>query len=216
MSSPAKRGPGRPRAMPEAEYRDAVLAAARHAFASNGMQASIESIAKDAGVSRRSIYETFGDKQELFRQVVLDLGKRANDVMKVEMQDVTEVNPLEWIRSGFSWFFAFLSQYPEARALAALATQEGYETTSFLVQRYTQAFSARQEAGFAQEGIKEIDQANAALLAMFGAMVEGLVNFDWPKHRPDNDVLVELLTQFTAGGLRRVIDKAPHLFRDLN
>lgn len=63
MSSGEDRKPGRP---VDPAKRDAIIAAAAHAFFKQGYAAStIEGIAADAGVSKVTIYNHFGDKRAL-------------------------------------------------------------------------------------------------------------------------------------------------------
>ena len=57
-----------------APARDAVLDAARRQFLAEGLRrTSVESIAREAGVSRPTIYAHFADKAEIFRTIVTEL-----------------------------------------------------------------------------------------------------------------------------------------------
>lgn len=61
-------GPGRPKDM---EKRAAILAAAKALFISNAFAGtSMDAIASDAGVSKLTVYSHFGDKDNLFREVI--------------------------------------------------------------------------------------------------------------------------------------------------
>jgi TetR/AcrR family transcriptional repressor of mexJK operon len=61
-------GPGRPKDM---EKRAAILAAAKALFVSNAFAGtSMDAIAADAGVSKLTVYSHFGDKDNLFREVI--------------------------------------------------------------------------------------------------------------------------------------------------
>ena len=61
-------GPGRPKDM---EKRAAILAAAKALFISNAFAGtSMDAIAADAGVSKLTVYSHFGDKDNLFREVI--------------------------------------------------------------------------------------------------------------------------------------------------
>jgi AcrR family transcriptional regulator len=65
-------GPARPRGL-DARKRAAILGAGRHVFASLGyLGASIDAIARQAGVSTRTIYKHFSSKQQLFAAVLAD------------------------------------------------------------------------------------------------------------------------------------------------
>lgn len=59
--------PGRP---PDPKKRSAVLESARKLFLRDGYDASLEAIALSAGVSRQTIYNLFGSKDELFVAVL--------------------------------------------------------------------------------------------------------------------------------------------------
>ena len=61
-------GPGRPKDM---EKRAAILAAAKALFIRNAFAGtSMDAIAADAGVSKLTVYSHFGDKDNLFREVI--------------------------------------------------------------------------------------------------------------------------------------------------
>ncbi len=61
-------GPGRPKDM---EKRAAILAAAKSLFVRNAFAGtSMDAIAAEAGVSKLTVYSHFGDKDNLFREVI--------------------------------------------------------------------------------------------------------------------------------------------------
>ena len=65
-----------PRALPK---RQAILDAAKRAFVRDGVGgASIDAIAIDAGVSRQTVYNQIGDKDQLFVAVVEDVTARSS------------------------------------------------------------------------------------------------------------------------------------------
>ncbi len=68
-SAPVRtQGPGRPKDM---EKRAAILAAAKALFISNAFSGtSMDAVAADAGVSKLTVYSHFGDKDNLFREVI--------------------------------------------------------------------------------------------------------------------------------------------------
>jgi len=55
---------------PDPEKRDQIVAAAAELFAVNGFSVSVGKIAEQAGVSKQTIYNLFGTKQDLFGAVV--------------------------------------------------------------------------------------------------------------------------------------------------
>jgi AcrR family transcriptional regulator len=66
-----RRGRGRPQARSDEETRALILEAARQEFARTGFAAtSIESVARHAGVSTKTLYRLFPDKKALFEAMV--------------------------------------------------------------------------------------------------------------------------------------------------
>jgi len=62
---------GRPQLRPDAETRDLIYEAARHVFAEKGFAAtSMETIARAAGVSTKTVYRLIENKAVLFEQMV--------------------------------------------------------------------------------------------------------------------------------------------------
>src|ERR671913_1147236 len=77
VTAPARRRPGRPRALPVEEQRRVVVDAARRVFAREGYNgATIERVAREAGTARSSVYELFQGKEDLFVAVVEDAAER--------------------------------------------------------------------------------------------------------------------------------------------
>lgn len=76
-TTPAKvQGPGRPKDM---EKRAAILASAKSLFIRNAFAGtSMDAIAAEAGVSKLTVYSHFGDKDNLFREVIR---ARINDLL---------------------------------------------------------------------------------------------------------------------------------------
>lgn len=61
---------GRPRRSEEADRRQSILVHAADAFSTNGFQGtSIEAVARQAGVSKATIYSQFGSKDGLFKAI---------------------------------------------------------------------------------------------------------------------------------------------------
>lgn len=80
------REPGRDGA-PRVDKRRALLDGALAVFAEDGYaRASIDAIARRAGVSTRTIYNQFGDKATLFEAVIVDSAHRTADAQIVTVQ----------------------------------------------------------------------------------------------------------------------------------
>jgi AcrR family transcriptional regulator len=68
-----RRGRGRPQARPDEETRAVILDAARQEFASSGYAATnMESVARRAGVSTRTLYRLIPNKAALFEAIITD------------------------------------------------------------------------------------------------------------------------------------------------
>ena len=71
--SEERRGRGRPQARPDEETRTVILDAARQEFAASGYAAtSIESVARRAGVSTKTLYRLIPNKGTLFEAILTD------------------------------------------------------------------------------------------------------------------------------------------------
>jgi AcrR family transcriptional regulator len=68
-----RRGRGRPQARPDEETRVVILDAARQEFAASGYAAtSMESVARRAGVSTKTLYRLIPNKGTLFEEILTD------------------------------------------------------------------------------------------------------------------------------------------------
>src|SRR5262245_66243556 len=71
--SEERRGRGRPQARPDEETRTVILDAARQEFAASGYAAtSMESVARRAGVSTKTLYRLIPNKGTLFEEILTD------------------------------------------------------------------------------------------------------------------------------------------------
>jgi AcrR family transcriptional regulator len=71
--SEERRGRGRPQARPDEETRTVILDAARQEFATSGYAATnIESVARRAGVSTKTLYRLIPNKAALFEAIIGD------------------------------------------------------------------------------------------------------------------------------------------------
>src|SRR5262249_62405563 len=71
--SEERRGRGRPQARPDEETRAVILDAARQEFATSGYAATrMESVARCAGVSTKTLYRLIPNKAALFEAIIID------------------------------------------------------------------------------------------------------------------------------------------------
>ncbi len=88
-----------------------ILKAAEQEFAEKGFYgARIDSIANNAGINKRMIYEYFGNKQELYKQVLTSVYSRLTDrEMGLLAKDI---NGVDAIRKIIRLYFEFLRDNP--------------------------------------------------------------------------------------------------------
>ena len=134
---------------------DKVLGAARAAFAEQGTDASLEEIARRAGVGIGTLYRHFGSRQDLLEAVYVD----QVEALCQSAEDLADLPPWEAL---VSWLNRFVSYVSTKRALAEeLATTVGMETEVFkkchhaiftagepLLQRAQAARTVRSDAAF--------------------------------------------------------------------
>ena len=89
-----KRKPGRPTSDQSEQLRETLLATALNAFMKHGFNAaSIEAIAQEAKVAKITIYRQFGDKEELFREVIHYANTKVQQQLRfaIKVEDAAEV-----------------------------------------------------------------------------------------------------------------------------
>jgi AcrR family transcriptional regulator len=95
--------------MAAADRREAILDAARAAFADRGFhQTSLDAVAERAGVSKALIYEHFGSKRELFAAM---LEMHVHELIERINRAVAEAEPGESrLHAGLESFFGFVEE----------------------------------------------------------------------------------------------------------
>ncbi|MBU2662758.1 TetR/AcrR family transcriptional regulator [Actinoplanes bogorensis] len=130
---------------------DALLVAAREAFAENGTDASLEDIARRAGVGIGTLYRNFPTRQDLFEAVYVDEIDQLGQVAIA----VSELPPWEALTA---WINQFVSYAATKRAVIEALNRESemfkscraamYEAGEPLFQRAQQAGEVRGDASF--------------------------------------------------------------------
>ena len=87
-----KRCRGRPQVRPDDETRGVIYEAARHEFAASGYAAtSMETVARRAGVSTKTLYRLIPNKASLFEGMVSDRLDRFLSVVNLHAADHTDI-----------------------------------------------------------------------------------------------------------------------------
>lgn len=210
MSTLCKRGRGRPRKLPLDEQRTLLLVAARHVFATHGVQgATIEQVARRAGVTRQAVYDLFEDKTVLFEQTVADVEELAYRHTAELAEGGDDLDLRTWAHASFSAMFTFVAEYPDALPVLKEAERVGIPALSRLRSRLAEIYTAASRRRWSEHGI-ETGRADRALVSMYFAMTEALVDLTWEGDPPEPEAIIGLLTEFTIGGVQR-LRQAPEI-----
>ncbi|MFG2757105.1 TetR/AcrR family transcriptional regulator [Streptomyces wuyuanensis] len=141
----------RPHRRDAARNYDALLAAAREAFAENGAEASLEDIARRAGVGIGTLYRNFPTRRHLFESVYAD---EVNALCRVA-EDVAAQEPWEALTS---WLRRFVDYTVTKRAIREALNDESeiflacrdsmYQAGGPLFERAQKAGEAREDMTF--------------------------------------------------------------------
>ncbi|MEU8984414.1 helix-turn-helix domain-containing protein [Streptomyces sp. NPDC048309] len=141
----------RPHRKDAARNYDALLDAAREAFAESGAEASLEDIARRAGVGIGTLYRNFPTRRHLFESVYAD---EVNALCQVA-RDVAELEPWQALTS---WLRRFVDYTVTKRAIREALNNESeiflacrdsmYQAGGPLFDRAQQAKEARADMDF--------------------------------------------------------------------
>jgi AcrR family transcriptional regulator len=168
-----KEAPARPR-RGWADKRDAIATAARIVFGREGYtRASIDMIATTAGVSTRTIYNHFDDKEHLFLTVIKESSTQVADaqiaLIHQHLDNVTDLAPSliafgrAWATStsAFAEHFALVRQINAEVAHIPQATLDSWQDIGPLRVR---GELARRLQQLGDRGLLEIDDADQAAI----------------------------------------------------
>lgn len=147
-----------------APNRERVLRAATAAFLVDGYGASVEGIARRAGVAKQTVYSHFPSKDELFKEVAREMAKS----ILIELEAEPQALRAALVRFGVAYrrrilgaegiatFRTLVPEIPRFRALArAMYAASGGETARRLAARLDEAMQAgtlrRDDPQFAAE-----------------------------------------------------------------
>jgi AcrR family transcriptional regulator len=204
----AKRGPGRPRALPLEEQRRRVLGAARTVFAQHGYHgATIEAVARGSGTPRPTVYELFGTKEELFAAVVDDSADRVVARLSASFTESEGWETKAFVRHNFAAVFELFEQDRDAVTVLLNAEQGSVDRPTSapgeVRRRVLQEISAFTRSRWDALGV-DVGDAAEIMALMFFRMAEGLAM----RHADDpgwnREAFIDLLTEFTLGGISRL------------
>jgi AcrR family transcriptional regulator len=189
------------------ERRGEILRAAGEVFARQGFRgASIDDIAREAGISKALIYEHFDGKRDLHVSLLED---HVRDLFERLAAGAATDEPGEVrLRAGIEAFLGFVEERRDGwRMLFRDAAEEDVaEALAGLDEQVTSAVATMiaAEPVSAAEGEEERRQAIAILAQLLTGAMQALANW-WAEHpRVPREVLVELAMDFSWLGLERL------------
>jgi len=200
-----KRGRGRPRARTVDQERALILDAARASFGDLGFTgASIDDIAKRAGIQRRSVYRQFTDKEDLFQAAMASavdhvLGQLTRAFERNEELEPQEAlfrnyrRSLELVRTDTSWALVFLSSMSSTSELSTAAVLRGRR-------QLESGIAASLRYRWELLGVDRPERADQLATMMVGLVMTMGTRMSL---EPDLDLddVAHLLTSFTIGGV---------------
>jgi AcrR family transcriptional regulator len=145
--------------------RERVLEAAKAVFSAGGPDASLEAVARRAGVGIGTLYRHFPTREALFeavyRREVQQLGELAEQLK-------TEAEPVEALRRWLRSNVEFVGTKKGMTTALALAAKPSSELTAFSFERLTQAVGALLDRAIAAGEIRADVSAEDLLRALIG------------------------------------------------
>ena len=99
--------------LPAVRRRRQLLDVALEVFAQHGFHGtSMAEVAKAAGVTKPVLYQHFGSKRELYRQLLEDVGQRLLE--EVQKATAAAGGPRQQVAGGFDAYFRFVADHESA------------------------------------------------------------------------------------------------------
>ena len=160
--------PDKPLRAGSAPKRAAILAAARDLFLADGFdRTSVDAVSARAGVSKRTVYDYYGDKRALLLAVVEVGGQAMVDAVQVEIHDnLTEFDDLETALIAFSTRIATAtlgsSDYAALTRLIAMESAHLPELQDHWMNDAPEEAVAERMAEFGRRGLLEVPDPRLA------------------------------------------------------
>ncbi len=157
-----------------AETRDALIAAARPLFAAPGFaDVSLETIVRNAGVTRGALYHHFADKTEVFAAVLEQVEGEMSTRMGEAIAAAGATDPVEIMRLG-SAFWLDACADPEVQRIVLMDAPGvlGWDRWSEIGQRYNIGLVRGLISDAIESGSIPPQPVEATALTMLGALRE--------------------------------------------
>lgn len=188
--------------LPAPRRRRQLLDVAISVFAAHGYhQTTMNQVAEAAGVTKPVLYQHFASKQELFSEVLRDLGGRLEEA--IGKATSTATSPRNQVRAGFLAYFRFVTD--ERDALELLFGAGSRQEPEFVqIQRSLRASIA--EATAALIDVEGLDRDDRRFLAQGIVGIAEATSRHWLVEGGEGDpeVVAEAAADLAWGGLRSI------------
>lgn len=196
---------GRPRQVPLEEQREAVLAAATRVFASEGFDgATSEKIAEEAGVTRPTVYQLFGSKNDVFLATLDRALTRMFDHIRRSLSSTTEFRGRKQSRSNIAAYFRMVSEEPDTFRMLQIADSTGDAVTrkAAVAIRHRMRDAVAHYIGATWEGFQALDPRDATLAAeLIADSVETAAVYHLDHHDRSTEEVVQFVADFVWAGV---------------
>ena len=157
-----------------ADTRETLIAAGRSLFANRGFaDAALETIVRDAGVTRGALYHHFADKTELFAAVFEQVEGEMAARMAEAIAASRETDPVEVLRLGTRfWLDACADPEVQRIVLMEAPTVLGWDRWTEIGQRYNIGVVTSVLTDAIESGRIQPQPVEATELTMLGAVRE--------------------------------------------
>jgi AcrR family transcriptional regulator len=145
--------------------RERVLEAAKAVFSAGGPEASLEAVARKAGVGIGTLYRHFPTREALFEAVYR---REVQQLSELAEQLKSEADPVEALRRWLRSNVEFVATKKGMSAALALAVQSSSELTAFSFERLTKAVGALLDRAVAAGEIRSDISPEDILRALVG------------------------------------------------
>src|ERR1700749_4032789 len=146
--------------------RDRVLEAAKTVFSAGGSDASLEAVAREAGVGVGTLYRHFPTREALYEAVYRREVEQLGEMAEQLKDDAAPVDALRrWLRSNVEFV---ATKKGMAAALALAAGPPPSELTAFSYDRLTKAIALLLDRAVAAGEIRSDVSAEDLLRTLFG------------------------------------------------
>jgi len=145
--------------------RERVLAAARAVFEAGGPAASLEAVAREAGVGIGTLYRHFPTRETLFEAVYR---REVEQLVELAAQLGTDLPPLEALRQWMHANVAFVATKKGMSAALAVAIHASSDLTAYSIDRLGQALDKLLRRAAAAQAIRDDIGAEDILRTVVG------------------------------------------------